>query len=302
VDRYTFDVDGRSITRKAGDKWLFYGPKTYIPQCEVRVIHTVRAELVKPNQALKLEAISNFTDRDGIKRSSGEQWVFGKEGSFIPDIYEKVVERINGIILTDHKAIHVEALVSFEDPYTKQERKAGDTWRVTKDDTEVYIPPVQARVINNNVQVTTLTNREFLILEHPYDDNNKPQFGKKEIRKGERSFFLHPNEVILERKKVIVLTAEEAIEVQALRSFKELQENEKGGTSTVNRIAGEKWLVCGPKEYWPPAEVVYNENIRKRALLIIDALNIRLFKLDKLILYIFAVLFGLYLIVKLFRG
>jgi len=98
-----------------------------------------------------------------------------------------------------------------------------------------------------------------------------------------------------------VLTAEEAIEVQALRSFEEKQENEKGGVTKITRIAGEKWLVCGPKEYWPPVEVEYNENNRKRAILIIDALNFRLFKIDKLLLGIFAILFGLYILIRLFR-
>jgi len=93
VDRYALDKDGNAVTRKAGEKWLFYGPATYNPQPEVRVIQTVKPEVLKSNQAIKLEAINSFIDRDGRKREAGEQWIFNTEGSFLPDINEKIVEK-----------------------------------------------------------------------------------------------------------------------------------------------------------------------------------------------------------------
>jgi len=89
VDRYSLDKEGNAIQRKAGEKWLFYGPATYVPQPEVRVIQTIKPEVLKSNQAIKLEAINSFIDRDGRKREAGEQWIFNTEGSFLPDINEK---------------------------------------------------------------------------------------------------------------------------------------------------------------------------------------------------------------------
>ena len=46
--------DGSKII--AGDEWLFEGPGTYIPKKEVEVIQTIMAQIVKPNQAIKLKA------------------------------------------------------------------------------------------------------------------------------------------------------------------------------------------------------------------------------------------------------
>jgi len=40
----------------AGDEWLFEGPGTYIPKKEVEVVETIRAVIIKPNQAIKLRA------------------------------------------------------------------------------------------------------------------------------------------------------------------------------------------------------------------------------------------------------
>lgn len=40
----------------AGDEWLFEGPGTYLPRKEVEVIETIRAVVIKPNQAIKLRA------------------------------------------------------------------------------------------------------------------------------------------------------------------------------------------------------------------------------------------------------
>jgi len=186
-DRYSNDNQNKNIFRRAGDKWLFFGPQTYIPQPEVRIIHAIKAEIVKPNQALKLEALNNFVDRLGEKRVAGEQWIYSHEGSFIPDIDEKIVDRIVGIILTDKKAVHVEAIVNFTD-HKNIYRKAGEAWLVTKEDSEVYIPPVQVRLINNNVNITTLTSRQYTYLVNPYEEE-KPMYGKKILVKGEQNFF-----------------------------------------------------------------------------------------------------------------
>ena len=49
-------TDGAMDMKIAGDEWLFEGPGTYIPRKEVEVVETVRAVIVKPNQAIKLRA------------------------------------------------------------------------------------------------------------------------------------------------------------------------------------------------------------------------------------------------------
>jgi major vault protein len=217
VDRYALDKEGNAITRKAGEKWLFYGPATYVPQPEVRVIQTVKPEVLKSNQAIKLEAINSFIDRDGRKREAGEQWIFNTEGSFLPDINEKIVEKVSGIILTDKKAIYVEALTNFTDS-RGNDRRAGDVWIVTKDDCEVYISDVGSKITNNNVEITTLNNRQYCIIQNPLE-NGKPQYGKRKLIKEEGSFFLNPFEVLEGKMECYVLTAEKALSVRANTTF-----------------------------------------------------------------------------------
>jgi len=225
-DRHAFDQENKRIFRKAGDKWLFYGPQTYIPQPEVRIVHSIKAEVIKPNQALKLEALNFFVDRYACERKAGEQWIYSDEGSFIPDLNEKIVERIQGIILTDKKAIHVEAFANFVDPLNGVKRKAGEVWLVMKDDTEVYIPHEYVRVINNDVQITTLNRRQYCTLVNPHDENGKPQYGTKIRVIGETSFFLKPFEYVEDTNPITVLTAEESLVVQAMESFDEIQYGE----------------------------------------------------------------------------
>jgi len=84
-----------------------------------------------------------------------------------------------------------------------------------------------------------------------------------------------------------VLTADHALLVQAVHACKE---NSTG--ITMNRTAGEKWLITGPKEYWPPLEVKMIRNIT--AFLRLGSVN--LFKPDAFVLYIIGVLFVLYIL------
>jgi len=55
--RAILDFEEEDGTRRvAGDEWLFEGPGTYIPRKEVVVEETIRATIIKPNQAIKLRA------------------------------------------------------------------------------------------------------------------------------------------------------------------------------------------------------------------------------------------------------
>lgn len=51
---------------------------TYIPRKEVQVVGELRATIILPNQALKLRARRECTDRDGRQRVTGEEWLVKK--------------------------------------------------------------------------------------------------------------------------------------------------------------------------------------------------------------------------------
>lgn len=70
-------------------------------------------------------------------------------------------------------------------------RNAGDEWLVTSDDAEMYIPEVSEAVVAE-VFKTVLSRKEYCIVTDPIDSKGRNQLGKRELRKGVTSFFLHP--------------------------------------------------------------------------------------------------------------
>lgn len=240
-----FEADGER--RTAGDEWLFEGPGTYIPRKEVNVEETIRATVIKPNQALKLRARRETSDHDGKQRVTGEEWLWSKVGAYLPGAYEEVVDVVNAYVLTEKNALHVRATRTFKDQFGVV-RKNGEEWLVKMSDAETYIPDVYEEVVGL-VNITTLNNRQYCVIVNPLGDDGKPQLGKRKLVKGDKSFFLRPGES-LERgiQDIYVLSEEEGLILKANESFKE----EDG---RVERQPGDRWMIRGPVEYVPPVEV-----------------------------------------------
>lgn len=239
--------------RVAGDEWLFKGPGTYVPRVEVQVVEIVRAIIVKPNQALRLRSRKEFKDQTNTVRKAGEEWLVRDTGAYLPDVNEEVVETANAYVLTDKKALHLQALKTFNDVFGKQ-RKAGEEWLVTLQQAETHIPDVYEKVVGE-VKLTTLNSRQYCVVVDPVVDG-KVQMGKRQLRKGEASFFLLPGERLESGiQNVNVLDSEEALLLRARESFKDGQ---------VTRQPGDRWMIYGPCDYVPPVEVEILE--RRRAI------------------------------------
>eukprot|EP01059_Diplonema_ambulator_P034763 TRINITY_DN795_c0_g2_i2.p1 TRINITY_DN795_c0_g2~~TRINITY_DN795_c0_g2_i2.p1 ORF type:complete len:849 (+),score=461.54 TRINITY_DN795_c0_g2_i2:51-2597(+) len=248
------------VERKAGDEWLFEGPKTYIPDEKVAFVAKVAAKVIKANEALRLRAKVNFTDRKGKDRLGGEEWLVREEGAFLPAVEEEVVGTVEAKILTEKRAVEVEAITSHVDEFGTK-RCAGERWLVTIEKTSAFIPMVSEKVIRT-VPLTTLSNRQYCVVIDPIK-NGEQLFGHKEIRRGEgegTSFFLHPGERLEDDcvHDIEILGADEAILVKALEAF------DDNGTK---RKPGEKWMLRGPIEYIPPTEV---EVVDKRKAVPLD--------------------------------
>eukprot|EP01115_Flamella_aegyptia_P000413 TRINITY_DN1058_c0_g1_i9.p1 TRINITY_DN1058_c0_g1~~TRINITY_DN1058_c0_g1_i9.p1 ORF type:complete len:849 (+),score=481.45 TRINITY_DN1058_c0_g1_i9:63-2549(+) len=251
-------TDEEGVHRHAGDEWLFEGPKTYNPRVDVQVVEITRAVIIKPNQAIKLRARKETTDRDNKKRLAGEEWLVKVSGAYLPGVDEEVVETLNAIVLTDKKALHLRATKTFTDVF-KKTRKAGEEWLVTLDDAETHIPDVYEQVVGE-VKITSLTNRQYCVVVDPWR-NGKQLYGSKELRKGEVSFFLKPGERLESGiQNVYVLSEEEAILLSARQDFKD-------EFSKKDRKAGDRFMVYGPTDYVPPVEV---EFIEKRTAIPLD--------------------------------
>lgn len=251
-------VSDSGVAYVAGDEWLFEGPDTYVPRVDVDVVETIKAQVIRPNTALRLRAKKGFTDRTKVAREVGEEWLVKTEGAYLPTVEEEVVGFVNAKVLTDKDAIHVEALRSFKDIFGKQ-RKAGEQWLITNKEAATHIPDVYEKTLAD-IKVTTLSNRQFCVVLDPVDANGRNRVGSQEIRRGEASFFLHPGEKLRNGiENIIVLGKDEAILLKAIEAFTD-------DAKKTTRRPGEKWMLYGPAEYVPPVQVQLLERRQAIAL------------------------------------
>ncbi|XP_060748089.1 major vault protein isoform X2 [Tachysurus vachellii] len=249
--------------RVAGDEWLFEGPGTYIPRKEVAVLETIKATVIRENQAIRLRARKEGLDRSGVRRVTGEEWQVSKVGAYLPGVHEEVIDIVNAFILTDKNALHVRALRPFRDAGGR-DRRTGEEWLVTVADREAHIPSVAEEVVGV-VNVTTLSSREYCVVLDPVGPDGKPQLGQKRVVKGECSFFLRPGEHLENGiQDVYVLSEEEGLVLRAVEAFAdteqtedtdEEEEEEQPKKATVQRRPGDRWMLRGPIDYVPPATV-----------------------------------------------
>jgi len=256
--RCTRDFTDGDVERLAGEEWVFPGPGTYHPRVDVQVVEIIRAQIVKENMALKLRARRRMKDVTGTVREAGEEWLHRSPGAYLPGVDEEIVETVKAHVLTDKKALHLRAIRTFKD--TKCVRKAGSEWLITIDDAETHIPDVYEHVVGE-VKITTLSNRQFCIVTDPVGDDGVQRFGDKELRVGERSFFLRPGEHLESGiQSVYVLGADEALLLRSSEGFEDKQ-------SKVTRTPGELWMIYGACEYVPPVEV---EIVERRRMIPLD--------------------------------
>lgn len=261
TETVTINGDSQTIQRVAGDEWLFEGPGTYIPRVEVEVLKTVSAIVIKPNQALRLMARKNCIDRLGNRRRAGEEWLVREEGAYLPGVDEELIGIFDAYVLTERKALHLRAKRTFTDIFGRN-RKAGDEWLVTIEQAEIHIPDVYEEVVGE-VEITTLSDREWCIVVDPIDSQGKPQLGMREVRQGRASFFLHPGESLEDGiQTVYVLGEQEALLLRATEAF-----SEGSGDNIIHHQPGDLWMIPGPRDYIPLVEV---EVIEKRQAIPLD--------------------------------
>ncbi|UJR11408.1 hypothetical protein I4U23_015588 [Adineta vaga] len=241
------DFDDHSEQRKAGDEWLFEGPGTYIPRKEVTIEEQINATIIGPNQAIKLSAKKELIDRLGQRRVTGEQWLVKKPGAYTPLAHETVVNVEDAFILTNKRALHLRALNTFTDDFS-QTRNNGDEWLITSEQTETHILNVYEELIKT-IDITVLNSRQYCVILNPVGVDGKNQLGKKKLIIGEKSFFLQPNEQLEKGiQEIYILEEDEGLILRCTESFED-------DIDKVTRMAGDRWLLRGPREYIPPTQV-----------------------------------------------
>lgn len=238
--RNFFDVKG--VERNAGDEYLFEGPSTYYPRIEEKIVATVSAQTIKELQALKLRAKQALVDMKGVERHAGEEWLVREKGAYLPGIYEEVIELQNSFILNNARAISLKATKNFVDIY-KKERKAGEEWLVTIQDSSFHILDISEE-FGSIINITILDSKQYCVVLNPADSKTgKNRLGARELRQGETTFFLQPGEELEGGIKSIYLLEEN--QALLLKAKEKVDEHNPG----------DKWMVFGPNSYIPPVEV-----------------------------------------------
>ena len=248
-------VDVDKTKRLIGDEWVSSGPLIYFDRIEEDLVEVIEATIITHNTALKVQSNQYFTDRNGIKRIPGEQWLVTKQGPFIPSAEETIVEVVKAIILSDTTAVILEATSNFIDAYNI-ERHVGEKWLLTNEQTCIHIQNIFENVVKT-ITKTILTRWDYCFIRNPVNsETGKNEYGRIIVKVGEDSFFLKPDEELVDNKinKKYILSKDVALLVLCKEAFKDILGEHK---------PGERWLVKGPKSYVPSVEETILE-VRER--------------------------------------
>jgi major vault protein len=205
----------------------------------VAIEEQIDATVIGPNQAIKLCAKKDMTDRLGQQRVAGEQWLVKKPGAYLPLAYETVVAVENAYVLTDKKALHLRALKTFTDDF-EQTRNNGDEWLITREHTEAHILNVYEQLVKV-VDITVVSSRQYCVILNPVagreidrsrvtirhecfslSADGKSQLGKKKLVIGEKSFFLQAGEQLEKGiQDVYILDDDEGLVMKCIETFED---------------------------------------------------------------------------------
>lgn len=251
------DFEENGVRIQAGQEWLFRGPSTYVPHVTAHIVENVQAIIIRPNQALHLRARNECVDYKGVVRKPSEEWLVREVGSYLPQVEEVVVAKVEGRVLTPNKALYLLANTTFTDVYGI-ERKAGEEWLVTQNEAEVHIPDVNEKVVAD-VNLVVLDETQYVVIRNPVDENGKSQRGKSEIRSGPCTFFLQPGEVADSISTKYLIREGYAVVVNSNQDFVDKTTNPK---REIRRKAGQKWYVYGPRLFVPSIEMTPAGSVR----------------------------------------
>ncbi|KAH3757025.1 major vault protein [Pelomyxa schiedti] len=124
--------------------------------------------VVQANQALRIRAVRDFEDKEGHKRTSGDEWLFKGPSTYTPRVEESVVEKVNSTIIKENEALKLRARLDCVDS-TTQHRCAGEQWLVRK--SGAYLPDVNEEIVGTvSAVVLTPTTALHLVANNTFSD------------------------------------------------------------------------------------------------------------------------------------
>jgi len=129
--------------------------------------------VVPVQEALRIRATRDFTDKDGAVHMAGNEWLFKGPGTYEPRIEETVVETVQSIVVKENEALRIRAKRDCVDCNGKK-RFAGEQWLVRT--CGAYLPDVDEELVGR-VQAIVLSPKNALQLVAT--DTHVDQFGRR---------------------------------------------------------------------------------------------------------------------------
>eukprot|EP00300_Choanocystis_sp_HF-7_P008514 c15950_g1_i1.p1 GENE.c15950_g1_i1~~c15950_g1_i1.p1 ORF type:complete len:408 (+),score=78.12 c15950_g1_i1:221-1444(+) len=117
-------------------------------------------QVVPENTALRLRATRDFTDRNGVARLAGQEWVFAGHGTYYPQVEVEILDTFRAVVLKPLQALRLRARNPCRD-HTGRERCAGESWLVIREG--AYLPGVE-EIVEGVVNAVVLSDKVALHL------------------------------------------------------------------------------------------------------------------------------------------
>jgi len=129
--------------------------------------------VVPVQEALRIRATRDFTDKDGNVRMAGNEWLFKGPATYEPRIEEVIVERVQSILIKENEAVRLRAKRDCVD-FSGEKRFAGEQWLVRT--SGAYLPGIDEEVVGR-VSAIVLSPKNALQLVAT--DTHTDQFGRR---------------------------------------------------------------------------------------------------------------------------
>ena len=136
-------------------------------------------KVIPANSALRLKAVLDFTDDNGVKRTAGDEWLFEGPGTYLPRKEVFIEEQLRATIIKPNQAIRLRARKECEDR-SGNARVTGEEWIVKQNG--AYLPGAYEEVVSI-VDAFVLTEKKALhlrALKTFVDDFNKKRLNGEE--------------------------------------------------------------------------------------------------------------------------
>jgi len=117
-----------------------------------------KVKTVYKNKALRLRALQDMVDNNGVERKAGEQWLFEGPGTYTPQVFAVIDSEQSAEVIKENTALKLRATRDTIDR-NGTERVAGEEWLVEK--VGAYLPGVYENVVNT-LKAAVLTDRKAI--------------------------------------------------------------------------------------------------------------------------------------------